>query len=324
MVQLIDMTDPTSTPPDPHHRSGEAQGKREPSAANMRSEFLGALGKGFVLGATALVLVLPPVLYLKRHQSEVVQAASTVQAGPAQRAAASPSPDAPGQTEPPPAKARTPQTQQPQQAAPREIPRETRAIRVARHADLQGERASQDVKRIADWIADSADAGKSSFIIVDKKDAKVYLFDSGARLQAATPALLGSARGDDTVPGIGDKPLAQVKPEEKTTPAGRFIAEVGESSSRGEDVVWVDYDAAVSMHRVIKAPERLRSLASPQPDDNRMSFGCINLPDAFYEKALRPAVDRGAIIYVLPETRPLEQTFAAFYDVGARQRIAQR
>ena len=39
-------------------------------------------------------------------------------------------------------------------------------------------------------------------------------------------------------------------PEERTTPAGRFVAERGQNL-RGEDVVWIDYDAAVLMHRVI-------------------------------------------------------------------------
>jgi hypothetical protein len=163
-----------------------------------------------------------------------------------------------------------------------------------------------------------------SFVIVDKKNAKVYVFNPAAKLQAAAPALMGSAIGDDTVPGIGDKPLAQVLPEEKTTPAGRFIAEVGQSSTRGEDVVWVDYDAAVSMHRVLKVPARLKSLASPSIADNRMSFGCINLPVQFYEKVLRPAADRGAVIYVLPETRPLGATFASFYNVDAPVKIAQK
>lgn len=316
------MNDPTSKHPDPHPRSGE--GERALGGASRRPGFLGTLGKGFVLGATALLLVLPPVLYLKSHRSEFIQTAATVYADPSPGAAATPSPAAPARAELPTTRLQSSKAQQPQHAAPREGLQERPVPHVARHADLQGERASSDVRRVADWIADSADNGESSFIIVDKKEAKVFLFDPDARLRATTPALLGSARGDDSVPGIGDKPLPQVKPEEKTTPAGRFIAEVGESSSRGEDVVWVDYDAAVSMHRVIKVPERLKSLASPQTDDNRMSFGCINLPDAFYEKALRPAVDRGAIIYVLPETRPLQQTFASFYDVNTRQRIAQR
>ena len=91
-----------------------------------------------------------------------------------------------------------------------------------------------------------------------------------------------------------------------------------------EDVVWVDYDAAVSMHRIIKVPERLKAIATPGPEDNRLSNGCINLPDEFYETALRPAVDRaGLVVYILPETRPLNQTFASFYDVDAPGNLAQ-
>jgi hypothetical protein len=96
------------------------------------------------------------------------------------------------------------------------------------------------------------------------------------------------------------------------------------NSTRGEDVVWVDYDAAVSMHRVLKVPERLKSLASPTKDDNRMSFGCINLPAEFYENVLRPTVDHtGAVIYILPETRPLAATFASYYDVDTPMDVAQ-
>jgi hypothetical protein len=176
---------------------------------------------------------------------------------------------------------------------------------------------------MANWVAASGDNKSMSFVIVDKKDAKVYIFDPQAHLKAAAPALMGSAIGDDTAPGVGDKPLAQVLPEEKTTPAGRFIAQVG-NSTRGEDVVWVDYAAAVSMHRVLKVPERLKSLASPTKDDNRMSFGCINLPPEFYENVLRPTVDHGgAVIYVLPETRPLAATFASYHEVDGPLELAQ-
>jgi hypothetical protein len=193
-----------------------------------------------------------------------------------------------------------------------------------RLAQLGAEPASVDVRRVANWVADSRDNGARSFVILDKPQARIYLFGPDAHLRAAATALLGSARGDDTVPGVGDKPLKDVKPEEKTTPAGRFIAEVGESSSRGEDVIWVDYQAAVSMHRIIKVPERLKAMATPDVSDNRMSFGCINLPDAFYEGQLRPAIDReGMVVYVLPETRPIEKTFTSFYDVDAPAKLAQ-
>jgi len=193
------------------------------------------------------------------------------------------------------------------------------AAAVSVHARFGQESASADVRHMADWVLHSQDNRQMAFVIVDKKDAKVYVFDARGRLKAATPALMGAAQGDDTVPGIGDKPLSQVKPEEKTTPAGRFVAELGMNTG-GEDIVWVDYDAAVSMHRVranVKSERRLERLASATPDDNRISFGCINLPPAFYEQVLRPAVQNGgAVIYVLPEVHSLPQTFAGYYELS--------
>ena len=194
-------------------------------------------------------------------------------------------------------------------------------------ANFGAHQPSQDARSVANWVVHSGDHKNMSFVIVDKKDAKVYVFNPGGQLKDASVALLGSAVGDHTVPGIGDKPLSQVLPEEKTTPAGRFIAELG-MNTKGEDIIWVDYDAAVSMHRVranVKAEQRLERLASPTPEDNRISFGCINLPVEFYDNTLKPTVQAGGtVIYVLPETRTPGETFASYYDVEARLKVAQR
>jgi hypothetical protein len=189
-------------------------------------------------------------------------------------------------------------------------------------ADLRGENASADVRYLADWIADSHDAAGSAFVIIDKKDAKVYVFDGDARLRGAAPVLLGGARGDDSIPGIGLRPINEVLPEERTTPAGRFVGERGHNA-RGEDVVWVDYDAAVSMHRVLTTnPEerRLERLATPTNEDNRISYGCINVPVAFFEAYVQPAFARQrAIVYVLPEFKSLDEVFGS-YDVASSLR----
>lgn len=263
------------------------------TAHSNRSEFADSLRKGLLLGAAILAVALPPAVHFSptRDRSPV---AST---GPFHPIA----------------------------ATPHAVARPVAKLPAAKLADFRGNKPSRDARQMANWVLSSGDSRSMSFVIVDKKDAKVYVFDARGRLKDAAPALLGQARGDDSAPGIGDKPLSQVLPQEKTTPAGRFVAEVGMSSTRGEDVVWVDYDAAVSMHRVLKVKERLVSLASATKADNRMSFGCINLPTRFYEEVLRPAVDAGgAVIYVLPETRPLRHTFASFYDVTSAVRIAQQ
>jgi hypothetical protein len=200
----------------------------------------------------------------------------------------------------------------------------SRPLQPPRLADFAGRTPSRDARQLANWIVAAADNQRRSFIIIDKKDARVYVFDPQGHLQADAPALLGQTHGDDSAPGIGDKPIPEVTPDERTTPAGRFVAELGESASRHEDVVWIDYNAAVSMHRVLKVPARLKALASPSKDDNRMSYGCVNLPPWFYETAVRPAVQRtGAVVYVLPETRSLHEQFASYYDVSAPLDVAQ-
>ena len=193
--------------------------------------------------------------------------------------------------------------------------------------DFAGEPVSQDTRKVANWAFYTRDAGGKSVVILDKKAARVHVFDPAGKLLASTPALLGKAIGDDSAPGIGDKPLSQVKEEEKTTPAGRFVAEPGENAN-GEDIIWIDYDAAVSMHRVrplVAAERRLQRLASPTGADNRISFGCVNLPVRFYEGTLSPIVKRtGAIVYVLPETRSVEETFGAWDVTDPQARPPRR
>ena len=75
----------------------------------------------------------------------------------------------------------------------------------------------------------------------------------------------------------------------------------------------VDYDAAVSMHRVINTQpkeRRLERITSLSVNDKRISYGCINVPADFFDEHIRPqfAMQR-APIYVLPETKSLREVF---------------
>ena len=182
-----------------------------------------------------------------------------------------------------------------------------------RGADFNGQSASDDARRLAGWVARTGDAAGMDFLIVDKKNASLLVFDADARLKGSSPVLIGAAVGDDTVPGIGSREIADVRPEERTTPAGRFVGQRGHDT-KGEDMIWVDYDAGVSIHRVVTsnpAERRLERLATPAVEDKRISYGCINLPVAFYEQYVQPVfANRRAVVYVLPEIKPLEQVFA--------------
>lgn len=187
------------------------------------------------------------------------------------------------------------------------------ALRASQPADFQSHLASSDARLVADWIASSQDNQRLPFVILDKRDAKIFVFDGSGRLVDASPVLLGAAAGDDSVVGIGHRPIEHVRPEERTTPAGRFVSSPGRNAT-GEDVVWVDYDAAVSMHRVrpIDPKERrLERLASNDPAQRRISYGCINVPVAFFERVVQPAMGQGrGVVYVLPETRAVHEVFA--------------
>ncbi|ATY34753.1 L,D-transpeptidase [Sphingomonas psychrotolerans] len=179
-------------------------------------------------------------------------------------------------------------------------------------ADFGGEVASKEVRQIANWILASRDNQALPFIVIDKISAKVFVFDGEGRIRGAAPALLGMGRGDDTVPGIGQRKLATIKPAERTTPAGRFEAALGNDFD--QDILWVDYDSALSLHRVIQGNPRDRRharLASPTPLDNRISYGCINVPVHFYDAVVAPAFKGTVgIVYILPETKSLETVFS--------------
>jgi hypothetical protein len=180
-----------------------------------------------------------------------------------------------------------------------------------------GNAASSDVRAVADW-ARSGDARRLPFVIVDKAAARVFVFDRSGRLLGTGAALLGLARGDDSAPGIGQKRLASITPDQRTTPAGRFEASLGRDFE--QDILWIDYEAALSLHRVVVGrakDHRARRLATPSPRDNRISYGCINVAAAFYDKVVAPAfADTVGIVYILPETRPLRAVFAIPADRG--------
>jgi hypothetical protein len=171
---------------------------------------------------------------------------------------------------------------------------------------------SRDAAIALEHVLASADNAGAPFVVIDKRRARLWVFDARGHPQGSTPVLLGFARGDDTVPGIGEKPLAKVRPGERTTPAGRFVGEHGRNL-KGEDIIWVDYDAAVSMHRVKdvhKTDRREQRLRSRSIADNRISYGCINIPKAFYERVLLGVVGRTQpVVYLLPETRPVATIF---------------
>ena len=119
------------------------------------------------------------------------------------------------------------------------------------------------------------------------------------------------------MPGIGSRAISSIQPEERTTPAGRFSAVMG-VGPHGEDILWVDYDNALALHRVVTnvpAERRLQRLASHVAAERRITYGCINVPVSFFESIVRPTfTNTRGIVYILPEVNRTEQVFGS-YDV---------
>ncbi len=172
--------------------------------------------------------------------------------------------------------------------------------------------ASSAASEVAAWVRETADNQGLPFLIIDKVSAQVLAFDPEGQLLGAAPALLGLARGDISPPGIGDRPLSTIRPEERITPAGRFMASIGQNLG-GKGILWIDYDAALSLHPVVTtraADRRLQRLATAAAGDNRISYGCVNVPVKFYDEIVHPAFNGTVgVVYILPESRSLAEVF---------------
>ena len=173
---------------------------------------------------------------------------------------------------------------------------------------------SATVERMSAWVLASGDNHGLPYLIIDKPGAEVFAYDAQGLPLGEAPVLLGVAKGDDTTPGVGDIALGQIPMDERTTPAGRFVARIGPATDMPE-VLWVDYDSALSLHPVITSnpkERRLQRLHSASLDERRISHGCINVPTRFYEDVVHPAFNNSpGIVYILPDTKPVDEVFPA-------------
>ncbi len=165
------------------------------------------------------------------------------------------------------------------------------------------------------WVVRTRNHGSRPFAIVDKREARIHLFDRAGREQGSSSVLLGQAVGDDMAPDVGEHAQAGRVPfEERTTPAGRFVTEPGRNLT-GEPVVWVHYESAFAIHRLrtgTSYKERLQRLASTSPGDKRASLGCVIVPESFYLGVVQRLLGEGpAVVYVMPENGSMRELLGA-------------
>lgn len=175
---------------------------------------------------------------------------------------------------------------------------------------------SDQVIDTAAWVLASDDNRQLPFAVVDKKAAQILVFGADGKLRGLAPVLVGSAVGDDSAPGVAERELKDIPADERTTPAGRFLGGYGPATG-GETVLWVDYSSAVSLHPVIdsaasRREQRTERLATPTPEDNRVTHGCINVSQVFYDKVVATTFRKGGVFYVLPDSGVVQAAMPGF------------
>jgi hypothetical protein len=166
----------------------------------------------------------------------------------------------------------------------------------------------------ARWVIASGDNHGLPFAVIDKKTAQILVFGADGKARGVAPTLIGSAEGDDSAPGIADRELKDIPMKDRTTPAGRFLAAYGRAAG-DQRVLWVDYDTAISIHPLPEREtreQRTKRLTSADPDDNRITHGCINVSPEFYSTVVQPLFAEGGVFYVLPDKRSLPDAFPTF------------
>ena len=185
--------------------------------------------------------------------------------------------------------------------------------------------ASAELQRVARWVTDSGDNVGLPYLLIDKANAQVFAFNRTGQLQGTAPVLLGMARGDRLL-AANNANMAAMSPQVRITPAGRFVSRLA-IDSQGKELLVLDYEASISLHPMVKgtpAERRAERLKSATVEDNRISFGCINVPPTFYQTIVSPAFTATkGVVYVLPETGPASALFG-IHPVDATASGAQQ
>jgi len=190
---------------------------------------------------------------------------------------------------------------------------------------FNGQATSSQIQRAARWIIVSGDNAGLPYVLIDKVNAHVYVFDAAGQIKGTAAALLGMSRGDRSTQGTGDLKIAAILPHDRITPAGRFLASLSRDIHGGE-ILLIDYAASIALHPMVKGTpveRRAQRLKSTTAQDNRISYGCINVPATFYQTVVSPTfAHSNGVVYILPEMGAARDLFGTDeVDVHAPKRV---
>ncbi len=152
---------------------------------------------------------------------------------------------------------------------------------------------------------------KSMFFIADKPNGKTHLFGKNGEHIASTNTLFGKQSGDVLDEKRMNTPTDDLLETDKITPAGIFkIKVIADANYTGGYILDFQKNGVpqggIALHSVWtgnKKEHRVDRLNSPEVTDNKVSFGCVNVSEAFFKNNILPHVDdfNNAGVVVIPD-----------------------
>lgn len=157
-----------------------------------------------------------------------------------------------------------------------------------------------DANAVNNYVQENNDTNGKPYVVADKRGGVVYLYDGEGNLINESPALFGREVSDATT--TNSTPAGKFKLSYIPTDQAGYGGSVQGFATQGTDK---DTGATrvLALHRVWTqnpAQNRTARLTSKTTGDNRISNGCINVPNDFYNANLDGNFD--GFIYVIPET----------------------
>lgn len=148
---------------------------------------------------------------------------------------------------------------------------------------------------------------KDSYIVVDKPSATLYVFNEKNEVIGTMPVLLGKTKGEEkNTVNVNDK-----KAIGSTTPAGKYLmGNIGESPAKKDietyqgRIVRILGAGPVALHMTYpkEFKERTNALETETTEDNRKSWGCINISPENFDKYIKPYFNKGnQFIFITPD-----------------------
>lgn len=151
-------------------------------------------------------------------------------------------------------------------------------------------------------VAELMKTNTAKFIVADKKEGYLYLVDPTTNEILKAPALYGRGIGD-VLPA--DDLNVKKSQYSNITPSGEFkVTRMYSTKLRQYILVFLEGKTAVmAIHKLYtgnKAQRREERIQSADPNEKRITNGCINIPVDFWDLYLERIPDNTKL-YVLPD-----------------------